>query len=222
MAVSRLVLEPNEDAPTRIQIWGLFSELDQRKSTYGSPVYGYLYYRAAPGKEEQCRTKWNELRKLVAAEQLVAFGMCGSPRIAGHLRKPTEHVESPLVFPLVEEGFTNARRFCTFSPHVKQLLEQAPAVSPATGAAIPSGKVTLGARTILDKQHANAMYVFEIESTSGETETSSRIAVTEKRAKWTPKMVVRANEKYTWRVRATEGQWQGPVAQSDFEVKGRP
>ena len=42
----------------------------------------------------------------------------------------------------------------------------------------------------------------------------------EKETKWTPKMKVKAGEKYTWRVRATDGDWKGPVVTSGFVVKG--
>jgi|KBSMisStandDraft_5_1062788.scaffolds.fasta_scaffold13364_5 hypothetical protein len=42
--VDRVVLEPNEDAPKRIQIWGTFAvEKLPYSSTYSDPEKGYLY-----------------------------------------------------------------------------------------------------------------------------------------------------------------------------------
>jgi hypothetical protein len=49
MAVDKVVVEPNDAAPTRIRIWGTFIFLDDSRTTYGAPVRGYLYYFAVPG-----------------------------------------------------------------------------------------------------------------------------------------------------------------------------
>ena len=54
IVIDKVVFEPNEDTPTRIQIWGAFSLLREGDS-YETPVRGYLYYAAAPGTEEKCR-----------------------------------------------------------------------------------------------------------------------------------------------------------------------
>jgi hypothetical protein len=69
MVVDKLVFEPNQEAPKRVQIWGTFSFLKER-TTYGEPVRGYLYYTLASGKEEQCRKEWAHLEKLVADKHL--------------------------------------------------------------------------------------------------------------------------------------------------------
>src|SRR5205814_5449551 len=58
IAVDKLVFEPNEDTPSRIQIWGTFALLNDSKGAYGEPVHRYLYYTAAPGKEAECRKEW--------------------------------------------------------------------------------------------------------------------------------------------------------------------
>ena len=41
-------------------------------------------------------------------------------------------------------------------------------------------------------------------------------------SKWTPRMQVKSGEKYTWYVRAIEGEWKGPAATSTFQGKARP
>jgi hypothetical protein len=64
--------------------------------------------------------------------------------------------------------------------------------------------------------------VFELESASGDKETSDPIAAGEKETRWTPRMRVKAGEKYTWRVGIVEGRWKGPLATSTFQGKARP
>jgi hypothetical protein len=120
MVIDKLVFEPNEQAPTRVQIWGTFSFLKE-KTDYGKPVQGYLYYALADGKEKQCRKEWAQLKKLVADKHIVAFGLCGSPKVDGHLRKPTEKLHSPVVFPLSEQGFTDGDRWAHDYPSLKKL-----------------------------------------------------------------------------------------------------
>src|SRR5437763_131477 len=111
MAVDKIVLEPNDVAPLRIQIWGTFIFLADSRTTYGNPVRGYFYYTAVPGKEEECRRHWGKLRTMVQNDEIVAFGMCGTPQVQDHLRNPLAKPEDPLVFPLCEIGFTPAEQY---------------------------------------------------------------------------------------------------------------
>jgi hypothetical protein len=120
MVVDKLIFEPNQEAPTRVQIWGTFSFL-KKNTTYGEPVQGYLYYALAKGKEEQCRQEWARLEKLVADKHVVAFGLCGSPKVDGHLRQSAEKLRSPDVFPVTENGFTNGDGWARDYPSLKNL-----------------------------------------------------------------------------------------------------
>ena len=90
------------------------------------------------------------------------------------------------------------------------------------GAVIDAGKVTLRTRNIRGKQHADAKYIFEIENAKGDMEKSEPIAAGDKETKWTPKMEVKAGQKYTWRVKAVDGKWTGPVADTSFKGKSTP
>jgi hypothetical protein len=220
MVVDKIVLEPNEKAPTAIQVWGTFIFLGNQGVKYGAPQRGYLYYTAVPGKEEQCQREWASLRKLAAQDQIIAFGMCGSPKMEGHLRKADEKPESPIVFPLSDNGFVPGERYVD-PAGLKQLLDAPAPLSPADGARLTTGKVTLKARNIRDKEHAKAKYLFEIRSSSGESEESPPIVGGEKHTEWSPNMTVKAGQSYTWRVRASEGTWQGPTTTSSFRVKAR-
>ena len=126
MTIDKLVFEPNEKEATRIQIWGNFSFLKE-KTNYGKPVHGYLYYTVASGKAEQCQKEWETLKKLVADKHVVAFGICGFPKVDGHLRKPTDKPHAPVVFPLSEQGFSNGDSWASDYPSLKELQKTAAA-----------------------------------------------------------------------------------------------
>jgi hypothetical protein len=120
MVVDKVVLEPNEQAPTRIQIWGTFVLL-KNHSDYGEPVTGYLYYAAAPGKEAECRKEWANLRRLSTEKHVIGFGACGRPNVDGHVRMAGDKRVAPNVFPLGEGGFANADNYLAGLPSIKKL-----------------------------------------------------------------------------------------------------
>src|SRR5690348_2745074 len=63
--IDKVVLEPNADAPTRIQVWGAFTFATEGSGdTYAAPVRGYLYYHAVKGKEDTCRNEWKDMKKI--------------------------------------------------------------------------------------------------------------------------------------------------------------
>jgi hypothetical protein len=124
MVVDKVVFEPTEEAPTRIQIWGTFSLLRDGDS-YGSPVRGYLYYAAAPGAEEKCRKEWAVLKKMTSKKQLISFGLCREPHVRDHLRKPSEPVASPILYPHGKGGFASGKNAESNFPSIKKLLVSA-------------------------------------------------------------------------------------------------
>jgi hypothetical protein len=72
--IDKVVLEPNDAKPERIQIWGTFAFAKVRSvDDYDKPVKGYLYYALVPGKEDQCRNEWADLKKMAGKDQCVAF-----------------------------------------------------------------------------------------------------------------------------------------------------
>jgi hypothetical protein len=121
IVIDKVVFEPDEEAPTRIQIWGAFALL-REGNAYGSPVRGYLYYTAAPGAEEKCRKEWAVLKKLTNKKQLISFGHCGAPCVRDHLRKPSERVARPIVYPHGKGGFALGKHAESNFPSLKKLL----------------------------------------------------------------------------------------------------
>jgi hypothetical protein len=106
--VEKVVMEPNEKTPERIQIWGAFSVAEGRGSTYGPAQRGYLYYSCPTGQESTCRKEWSDLKSVAGKSTAAGFGMRYKP--TGRIRKADEKVATPDPYPiemgviLVENG----------------------------------------------------------------------------------------------------------------------
>jgi hypothetical protein len=100
--VDKVIFEPNETAPQRIQIWGAFSVAAQPYSTnYSSAQKGYLYYRLDRNSEQATRATWADLKKVAGTGEPVGFGGGSSASGAGaRVRKSAEKPDSPDAFPI--------------------------------------------------------------------------------------------------------------------------
>jgi hypothetical protein len=97
--IEKVVLEPTEAAPERIQIWGAFALSDQNSgSTYGPAQRGYLYYTCPQGKESVCRKEWADMKSLAGTNTGVGFGQRYSP--TGRIRKADEKAAAPDPYPI--------------------------------------------------------------------------------------------------------------------------
>jgi hypothetical protein len=100
--VEKIVLEPSDAAPQRIQIWGAFALSDQKSgSTYGPAQRGYLYYTCPEGQETVCRKEWEDLKSIAGKDTGVGFGARYKP--TGRIRKADETPATPDVYP-IERG----------------------------------------------------------------------------------------------------------------------
>jgi hypothetical protein len=79
--IDRVVLEPNDQSPERIQVWGSFALVDRgidaaRGTT--KPKKGYLYFEMPPlataAEVAAVRREWADLRAVAGTNQGVAFG----------------------------------------------------------------------------------------------------------------------------------------------------
>jgi len=83
--VSRVVFEPGDEAPERIQIWGSFTFVDGGTGSGGktlTPRRGYLYFTlpSADGSPYQRRValkEWADFKAIAGTGQAVAFGNIG-------------------------------------------------------------------------------------------------------------------------------------------------
>ena len=86
--VDRVVFEPNETAPERIQLWGAFAYVDGRGNqglSVSAAAKGYLYFKTpdvVPGfttqrDVENVRTEWADFKSVAGTGQAVGFGDWG-------------------------------------------------------------------------------------------------------------------------------------------------
>jgi hypothetical protein len=80
--IDRIVFEPNDTAPDRVQIWGAFAIADRERATPVFPARrGYLYFRLPADlpndrvpRSEVTRREWNDLKAVAGTGQMVGFG----------------------------------------------------------------------------------------------------------------------------------------------------
>ncbi len=84
--VERVVFEPSEQAPERIQVWGAFAIVDYGPSipAPATPARGYLYFKVptvsgghAKGDVPTVRREWTDLKAVAGTGQAIAFGEWG-------------------------------------------------------------------------------------------------------------------------------------------------
>jgi len=69
-SIDRVVIEPSDAQPERIQIWGAFSfAMRQFGDQYSPPVRGYLYYQLPPEKPGTARAEWADIHKVAGTGQ---------------------------------------------------------------------------------------------------------------------------------------------------------
>jgi hypothetical protein len=84
--VERVVFEPNDSAPERVQVWGAFAYADigpgNQLRGASDAKRGFMYFRLHPNPEatlaasqvELVRREWSDLKSVAGTGQAVAFG----------------------------------------------------------------------------------------------------------------------------------------------------
>ena len=109
--VDDIVLEPNDNAPERVRIGGVFVvPVPQSSGQYKAPQRGHLYFRLAPGMDSVVRTEWAELKALAGTGQGVGFAQYwvpnpndrfGNPHHALRVKvRDDSDLDEPDVYPL--------------------------------------------------------------------------------------------------------------------------
>jgi hypothetical protein len=97
--IEKIVLEPAQGSPERIQIWGAFALSDTRnQDDYHAPQKGYLYYSCTPAQLDTCRKEWADLQSVAGKGVGVGFG--GRHIANGRVRNATDTPASPDVYPI--------------------------------------------------------------------------------------------------------------------------
>src|SRR5688572_26868386 len=92
--VEKVVLEPSDAGPQRIQIWGAFALWDERAGMgYRAAERGYLYYACAKEQIGICRNEWADLTSIAGTNQAVGFG--SRDLRAGRVRRRDERPSAP-------------------------------------------------------------------------------------------------------------------------------
>ena len=117
--VDKVVFEPNDQAPERIQIWGAFAVANkENRSTYDSAQKGYLYYALKPGREAVCKTEWADIKAVAGTGQVIAFGGRNQP---GRLRKASDTPADPDVYP-IDHGVSKVKAHMSDYGPVRELM----------------------------------------------------------------------------------------------------
>ena len=97
--VEKVILEPNETSPQRIQVWGLFALSDGKPGNgYLGPQSGYMYFTLDRSREQQTLAEWSDLKMMAGTGSVITFAE--RPSWNGRLRKATDKPESPDPYPL--------------------------------------------------------------------------------------------------------------------------
>lgn len=134
--VQKVVLEPNETAPERIQVWGVFSIWDSAVRGYSEPARGYMYFKLPGPADVQwrgggnqpsapiARAEWADLKRVAGPTSGVAFGEQGYWR--GRLRKADEKPDGPDPYPIYN-GISQLNHMDQFGPAILTKLRDAAA-----------------------------------------------------------------------------------------------
>jgi hypothetical protein len=81
--VDKVVFEPNEKSPERIQVWGVFAYVDggaNRDLGVSPAKRGYLYFKLpeeGSATEAMARNEWADLKAVAGTGQAIGFGAWG-------------------------------------------------------------------------------------------------------------------------------------------------
>ena len=98
--VERVVFEPSEAAPERIQVWGAFAYVDGAGAqglTVSPAKRGYMYFRMDPSKADIIKKEWADLKAVAGTGQAIGFGQWFYIGGFGALRPDTRSSQPPYV-----------------------------------------------------------------------------------------------------------------------------
>ena len=109
--IDKVVLEPNDTAPERIQLWGSFCLADEKdRDNYLAPQKGYLYYKLPAEKSEAARKEWNDLKATAGSGDVIGFGsrFAAKAKVRSANDKPENADVYPVAFGLVKSSQRNS------------------------------------------------------------------------------------------------------------------
>lgn len=109
--IEKVVFEPSQAQPERVQVWGAFATAESRNNDdYSAPQKGYLYYSCPAQQLATCRNEWADLQSVAGKGSGVGFGARHMGN--GRVRAATDKPESPDPYPVKMGVFkTDARAY---------------------------------------------------------------------------------------------------------------
>jgi len=244
--IDRVVFEPDESNPERIQLWGVFALSKTFTVENGELVEvdfgamhpakrGYLYYAIHPDDEATTRAEWAELRSLAGTGAPVAFGgrvppvREGAPKL--DLKDPAtlewlasyngrvRRASEAADQPDIYPQRLNPQVGLRANPERSQFYYDVLRV-PEPISPADGGTAPAGAVRLVARNIADVamVYLFEIEDPAGAKESSPPITPGAGETTWSPAMRLEAGKRYTWRVRVRPAGSSGllPVAEASF------
>jgi hypothetical protein len=94
--VTKVIFEPSDTAPQRVQIWGVFALADTARGGdfYTKPQRGYMYFSLPKGKESTALKEWADFKAVGGTGQGIAFGSRRYPMLV-KVRPESEKPASP-------------------------------------------------------------------------------------------------------------------------------
>ena len=125
--VDKVVFEPSETAPQRVQVWGVFmyaTDSASNNPALSPSTRGYLYY-ALPTPASQAdiaRKEWNDLKAVAGTGRVVGFGSGWFSSTETRVRPAAERPSSPSPYHL-NMGIVTLADSGTQAAVVKQLKD---------------------------------------------------------------------------------------------------
>jgi len=124
--VDKVVFEPSEAAPQRVQVWGVFALAVPPGDTYTAPARGYMYFSAGQGREAVAKTEWADLKSIAGTGQGVGFG--ARYTATGTVRKAGEKVANPDVYPIGGNGVQKVHAYSGYQDNMNNVVNKLKAV----------------------------------------------------------------------------------------------
>jgi hypothetical protein len=106
--VEKVVFEPNEQAPERIQVWGAFAYFESsvvgQSLTVSKPAKGYLYFRLGGPADTLVKNEWADLKSVAGTGQAVGFGKWGYIGGFGSLHTDATNTKPPYILERAPSG----------------------------------------------------------------------------------------------------------------------
>jgi hypothetical protein len=102
--IGQVTLGPDGPSPNLVRISGVFVvPVPMSSGLYKSPQRGYLYFRIPPGREQEARKEWKELKAIAGSGQVVGFTSYWVPN-PNHSLEVSVHTDgdtaAPVAYPI--------------------------------------------------------------------------------------------------------------------------